>query len=84
MSVMNCDFGLCQNILVIIVLSYYRQAPEMMSVVVICGSCGHVIGKMHNLKPVKEVLRSTGNLCVNCGKRVSLDFAVKARKRYAQ
>jgi hypothetical protein len=58
----------------------------MMSVKVICGSCGHVLGKMHNLKSVKEVLGSSAKYCEICGKRFSAttEFVVKATKLYSQ
>lgn len=42
-----------------------------MSVEITCGKCGEQIVRMKMLKPLKNILNSSGGKCPSCGQKLS-------------
>jgi hypothetical protein len=48
---------------------------------IVCGKCGSVIGKMINLKSIKDIMRPTRDRCKVCGVVLNPnEFVVKIKK----
>jgi hypothetical protein len=49
---------------------------------IVCGKCGSVIGKMINLKSIRDIMRPTKDRCKVCGIALnSNEFTIKMEKR---
>jgi DNA-directed RNA polymerase subunit RPC12/RpoP len=48
---------------------------------IVCGKCGSIIGKMINLKSIKDIMHSTRDRCKVCGVALNPnEFVVKIKK----
>jgi hypothetical protein len=49
---------------------------------IVCGKCGATISKVINLKPIRDILRTTNGRCKICGNCLNpTDFSIEVEKQ---